>query len=318
MDSETRRGILCAGNIVHDTLVRPVDRLAWGTTTWVDEIHSTLGGNGAATSFTLGKLGVPVRLLSMAGGDSLGDALLRRLESAGVDVSYVTRSEAPTPATIALVHPGGDRLFLHRPGASEFAFREPIEFSSGVLRGISYFHLANVFALPLLRPRAADTLRRARSAGLITTLDTGWDALGRWMEDLGECLPFVDVLFVNQSEARMLSGQTSVPDAAAALRGRGAGRVVVKLGAQGCAVYAAGKEFRVPAFPVEVVDTTGAGDCFAGGYLAALARGLSHESAARYANAAGALSASRLGGADGIVPWDEMERWMEFRGGSRG
>jgi sugar/nucleoside kinase (ribokinase family) len=310
MDSGSLRGILCAGNIVHDTLVRPVDRLQWSTTTWVEEIHASLGGNGAATSYTLGKLGVPVRLLSIVGSDAPGNELLRRLESAGVDVSRVTRSEAPTAATIALVHSGGDRLFLHRPGASGAAFRESIQFTPEILRGISRFHLANVFALPLLRPHAAETLRRAKTAGLDTSLDTGWDALGRWMEDLGPCLPSVDVLFVNESEARMLSGRSGIEEAAAALLDSGAGRVVVKLGAQGCAVFTGGEEFRVPAFPIEVVDTTGAGDCFAGGYLAALARGLSHGSAARYGNAAGALSASHLGGVDGILSWEEMERWM--------
>ncbi len=310
MGFSSPRGVLCAGNIVHDTLVRPVDRLQWSTTTWVEEIHASLGGNGAATSFTLGKLGVPVRLLSMVGSDPSGDELLRRLESAGVDVSYVTRSEAPTAATIALVHHGGDRLFLHRPGASGAAFREPIEFTPEILRGISHFHLANVFALPLLRPHAAETLRRAKAVGLATSLDTGWDALGRWMEDLGPCLPSVDLLFVNESEARTLSGRSSIEEAAAALLDSGAGRVVVKLGAQGCAVFAGDEEFRAPAFPIEVVDTTGAGDCFAGGYLAALARGLSHGAAARYANAAGALSASHLGGVDGILSWEEMERWM--------
>ncbi len=315
MVDRTPSGVLCCGNIVHDTLVRPVDRLQWGTATWIEEIRPSLGGNGAATSYTLAKLGVPVRLLSMVGSDAFGEELLGRLSAAGVDVGAITRSTAPTAATIVLVQSSGERLFLHRPGSSSEAFREPVEFTPSVLQGMSHFHLANVFGLPLLRPQAADTLKRARDCGLTVSLDTGWDSRGRWIEDLGPCLPFLDLLFVNESEAQMLSGRSTTEEAAATLIGLGARRVAVKLGAHGCAVFGEGNVIRVPSYPIQVVDTTGAGDCFAGGYLAALARGLSHETAARYGNATGGLSASHLGGVDGIRSWHGTNEWMREMGG---
>lgn len=310
MATNPPRGVLCSGNIVHDILVRPVDRLNWGTTTWVDSIEPHLGGNGASTSFTLGKLGVPVRLLGMVGQDAFGDQLLARLHGAGVDTRGIMRSAAPTAATVALVNTDGNRLFLHRPGSSGEAFRAPVEFTPGLVDGVSHYHLANVFALPSMRPHAAETLRRARSAALTTSLDAGWDARGRWLEDLGPCLPHVDILFVNESEARMLSGLDGVAQAAAALQRLGAQVVVVKLGAAGCAVYSASGEFHVPGFEVAAVDTTGAGDCFVGGYIAAVCRDLPHEEAARFANAAGALSVQKLGATAGILSWQETEAWM--------
>ena len=108
-------GVLCVGNIVFDVLVRPVDRLDWGTTTWVEAIEQHLGGNGANTSSALARLGVPVRLLGTIGNDTPGDQLLAALRAAGVDTAHMSRSDAPTPTTVALVNSAGERLFLHRP-----------------------------------------------------------------------------------------------------------------------------------------------------------------------------------------------------------
>jgi len=304
-------GVLVCGNIVADILVRPVDRVAWGTSTWVESIEQHLGGNGASTSVALGKLGVPVRLLSAVGPDGFGEQLLERLRSAGVDVSRVSRLDAPTPATVVLVNSAGDRSLLHRPGAAANAFAEPVEFDAALTAGMSSFHLANLFALPLLSRHAAETVRRAKAAGLGTSLDTGWDARGRWMEDLRPCLPYTDFLFVNEDEAGKLSGTGVAPEAASRLRGCGARTVVLKLGARGSAIFTADGEILVPAFDVPAFDTTGAGDCFAGAFLAALSRGLALEGAARFANAAAALAIQQLGATNGLRSWDETHAWME-------
>jgi sugar/nucleoside kinase (ribokinase family) len=304
-------GLLCCGNVVMDVLVRPVDRIAWNTTTWVEAIEQHMGGNGASTSCAAAASGVPVRLISVAGRDAFGDELLRRLAAVGVDTSDVQRYDAPTPATVALVNSAGDRLFLHRVGAGAHAFAEPPEFGDALTSGMSRFHLANPFALPGLRRHAGEIVRRAEAAGLATSVDTGWDAQGRWMEDLGPCLGHTGLLFVNQDEAQALSGTSDPGEAAHRFRQAGVQVVVVKLGARGCAVFGPGGEARVPAFDVPAVDTTGAGDCFAGAFLAALQRGLSHTEAARFANAAAALAVQQLGATAGLRSWAETRAWME-------
>jgi len=73
-------GVLCSGNICFDILVRPVDCLEWGTSTWVEEYLETMGGNGSNTSYTLAMLGVPVRLHGMVGPDAYGDHVLAKLQ----------------------------------------------------------------------------------------------------------------------------------------------------------------------------------------------------------------------------------------------
>jgi sugar/nucleoside kinase (ribokinase family) len=296
---------------VLDTVARPVDRFNWGTTAWVDEIAQHLGGNGGNTAYTIAMLGAPVRLLGMVGNDASGERVLSILRSAGVDLTHVGRSRAQTTSTIVLVRPDGERMFFHQVGSSAEVFPEPIEFAGDVLRGACRFHLANVFPLPAMRRSAPETLRRARAAGLATSLDTGWDAQGRWLADLEGCLPHLDLMFLNRDEARMLSGLDDPEQAARRLQSLGAGDIVVKLGAEGCAIFEkSGPVTRVPGFRIDVVDTTGAGDCFAGGFLTGLREGMSYEQAARLANAAGAMSASSLGAVSGVRRRPETEQWI--------
>ncbi len=300
-------GVLCAGNIVHDVLVRPVDRLDFDQTVWVDELCASLGGNGANTSYTLARLGVRVRLASIAGSDGRGDEMIAILKEAGVDTSSVVRSRLPTSATVVLVRHDGARAFFNRPGCAV------TDFPAEVPGGCSHFHLANVFALPGLRPRAGEMMARARAAGMTTSLDTGWDARGEWSSVLGPALPYTDVLFVNLEEARRLSGQPELEGANACFLDRGAGMVVTKLGRDGCFVCSAAERLRVPGFAVEAVDTTGAGDCFAGAFLAALERGMHPADAARFANAVGALNVQELGAVAGLRSFDETLEWMRAR-----
>ncbi len=138
---------------------------------------------------------------------------------------------------------------------------------------MTHFHLANLFAIPGLRRHGAGLLRQAKAAGLVTTLDTGWDQQGRWMEDLGPALAWTDLLFVNREETIGLAGTGDLAQAASIFAARGAGMIVFKLGAAGCAVWQGGEMEHIPAFEVEAVDTTGAGDCFAGAFLAAWSGG---------------------------------------------
>ncbi len=292
-------------------LVHPVDRLNWGASTWVETIGTSMGGNGANTCYAIARLGVPVRLVSVVGDDNYGDEMMAGLRSVGVDTRAVTRAWGASATTIVLVRSDGNRLFLHKPGVCLHAPAEPVEFSPSLVDGVSCYHLANPFALPAFRQYAAETMRRARAAGLMTSLDAAWDSQGRWLQDLGPCLPNVDLLFVNQEEAQMLTGVQDPVEAARALHKAGARTVALKLGAKGCMVLSDGQEFSAPGFEIEVIDTTGAGDCFAGGFLAAVQRGLPLKEAARAANAAGALSVRRVGSVAGLLSWEETQEWIQ-------
>ncbi len=304
-------GVLCCGNIVYDTLAKPVDELHWNHgTTFVESIDYRCGGNGASTSRTLGILGVPVRLISAVGSDEQGGVALDAIRSAQVDITHVARVASPTAATVVLINSAGDRKFFHRPGASEEAFTNEIRFTSELCAGMSHFHLASFFVLPKLRARGANVLIRAREAGLSTSFDTNWDPQGEWMNTLETCFPHIDLFFTNEDEVRMLSGHADPESAAATLLDKGVPVCIVKLGWRGCAVFTKGDKIICPAFEVEAKDTTGAGDCFAGGFLAAWQRGASLADAGRFANAVAALSVQNVGAVVGVLPLCETEAWM--------
>jgi sugar/nucleoside kinase (ribokinase family) len=309
--------VLCCGNLVRDILVGPIAETAWGKTVWVESIEEDFGGNGANTSYALAKLGASVRLMGMLGADEAGSRVLSRLESAGVDTTQVQRCDLPTPTSIVLVNPNGARALLHRPGASREAFSAPVELTPEVTAGCDWFHLANVFALPSLRPHAARLLESARKAGLSVSVDTGWDARGEWMDVLRPCLPYTDLLFVNEDEARELTSAAHPIEAARALQEHGVRNVVLKLGAAGCVMLLGDESVASPGFQVSVVDTTGAGDCFVGGFLAALLRGLPYADAAHLANAVGALSVQKLGSTAGLLSFEETVEWVKAQQNSR-
>jgi sugar/nucleoside kinase (ribokinase family) len=299
--------IVVAGNLVEDILVRPVERIEYGFTVWVDAIEQHLGGNGANTSYALATLGVPVRLRGAVGLDDFGDRVVARLSGAGVNLEEVERMGFPTATTVVLVAPDGSRSFLHAPGVSREVFSEPGEFGAGP----GHFHLANIFSLPHMRRTGAETLRRAAARGWTTSLDTGHDTRGEWMSVLEPCLENIGLLFANEAEALKISGREDVRSAADLFLDRGVKTVVIKRGSQGCAVFDGEKQLWAPGFPVETVDTTGAGDCFTGGFLAGLYKGGTLEEAARLGNACGALSASKIGSVAGLRGYPETVRWYE-------
>lgn len=294
-------GILCCGNVVFDIGVWPVEDIGWNRTKWVETVAESVGGNGANTSFALATMGVPVRLISRTGDDSRAEMLLHVLGGAGVDTSLVERVEGGlTSSTVVLVHSGGDRKFYHRPGASRELTLDEKVFASGP--PYTHFHLANPFALPKVRSHCGAVMRVAKQAGLTTSIDTGWDSQERWMEDLGPALPWTDLLFVNDSEEHMLGGSDR-------LRAAGAKDIVVKTGPRGCCVN--GKA--IAGFCVRAVDSTGAGDCFVGAFLAGIHHGLPPDECGRLANAAGAMNVERIGSTTGVRSFEETLEWINSR-----
>ena len=303
-------GILVSGNVVLDMVVRPVDQVTWGITQWVESIEHHLGGNGGNTAAAIGALGGSARLLGRIGRDANGEACRARLMATGVDLSDLEIEDTPTATSIALVRSDGARTFLHLPGASLDVFAAGISFGPERIAGCGHYHLANLFALPHLRPLAADTLRVARAAGLTTSLDTAWDSRGEWMKLLEPCLPHLDVLFVNEDEARMLTGLDDPAKNAEAFR---VPLFVMKLGARGCYVATRDGAALVAGFAVKAIDTTGAGDCFAGAFLTGLARGMHPFEAGQVANAVGALTVERMGSTTGLLSWAGTLEWMKGR-----
>jgi sugar/nucleoside kinase (ribokinase family) len=152
-------------------------------------------------------------------------------------------------------------------------------------------------------PTAA-VLEEAKARGLTTSLDTVWDATGRW-DRLLPSLPHLDVFVPSPAEGSAISGLPEPESVAAWLRERGVGTVALKLGADGCFVSSDEFEGFVAAPAVEALDSTGAGDAFAAGVVYGYLAGWPLERTAALANAAGALAATAVGAVEGMLGLQE-------------
>lgn len=291
--------VVCVGILVADVLARPVDEVPWGSLGLVDEVVLRGGGCALNTASALVRLGVPAAVVGRVGADPFGDFLLGLLDERGVGRAGVVRDPAvPTSATAVLVSKGGERTFLHAYGADAHLRADDV--APGLLDGAACVHVAGTFLLEALDGEpTARLLGEARRRGLMTSLDTAWDASGRWAR-VEPALPHLDVAMPSLAEARAVSGEDEPAAVAAWFRGRGVGTVALKMGAEGCYVSGDGFEGRVPAPAVAAVDGTGAGDAFAAGLLAGLLAGRPLEEAARYACAAGALATTAMGAFEGV------------------
>jgi sugar/nucleoside kinase (ribokinase family) len=303
--------VFCVGNAVADVLARPVDQLApSGTSQPLEDVLLGPGGNGINTAIALARLGVSVQVAAATGNDQFGQLLRDRIRAEGIDdANLVQLSGAKTSTSIVLIETSGERRFLHLRGVNAFFSGEHLDWAK--VAGARIFHYASAFALPAFDGAHLEpSLKRARELGCLTSVNICWDVRGRWLRLIQPALAHTDFIFPNCDEGRQLTGESEPAAIAARLRALGVKTVIVKLGAAGCYVEFAADAFTIPGFAVHPVDTTGAGDCFAAGFLAAICRGQSLRDAARHANAAGALATLGLGGADSAPTISQLEDFL--------
>jgi len=280
--------VVCGGQSVADVMVRPFDGLpVTGTSKLVEHTGLFSGGCANNTALTLAKLGVPVEIVTSVGCDEFGDFLVKNLARAGVGTAHVRRDpERHTSVSIVLVSPDGERSFLHHPGANGGLRAE--HFPQSILEKARVLHIGGALLLKDLDgPPMAGLLQRARSVGATITMDTTFDRYGTGLQLLGPCFPLLDVFLANEREAAAITSLATPEDCASFFLDHGCKAAVIKMGDKGCLLATGSERRRIHAFSVPVVDTTGAGDAFAAGFLAGLVGGRSVEDCARLGCAAG-------------------------------
>jgi sugar/nucleoside kinase (ribokinase family) len=310
--------VVCVGILVADVVGYPLRTFPdAGRLVVVDAMELHTGGCATNAATGLARLGVPVEVVGRVGNDLFGDFMLRQLNDRGIGARGVSRAaEVGTSATMVMVDADGERRFVHYSGANARLTLDDVD--QAMIEGAAILHVAGALVLPGLDGEPmAELLQRARAAGVTTFLDVVWDDTGRWMELLGPSLPHTDYFVPNLAEARAMlglepGGAGEPEDVARALLDRGVGTVALKMGADGCLVMAgSGEVLRVPAFEVDVVDTTGAGDAFAAGFITGVLRGWPLDRTARFANAVGALCVTGLGAAGGVRSLDETLAFVD-------
>lgn len=267
-----------------------------------------MGSSTAICACAAASLGVKTAFFGKLGMDAHGELVLDTLGRYGVDAGAVLRApEWRTGVTVSMSMPK-DRAMVTYFGDTIDAFEAdavPLECIKA-----RHIHVGSFFLQTRLQPGLEGLFRRAKELGMTTSLDAGWDERGRWADALGGVLSQTDYFFPNEREAACISGTQDMEEAARRIAGMGC-TAVVKLGAEGSLVCdRGGRLYRAEPFRTCAVDTTGAGDSFNAGFIAAMLKGKSLEECMRYGNATGAVSVQYEGGTSHCPMPDEVERMM--------
>lgn len=250
----------------------------------------TMGGGTVITAVAAARLGARVRVVS-----GLADGAVRRLKAEGVRVQNLKRAGEAHAVSVAL-STRHDRAFATFDGVNdELEARVLAEFRRRIPRA-THVHLA---LGPRDVPAWLPVLTRLRAGGVTTSWDFGWHDELPGQRGFESLLAALDWVFVNEREARLYAGAPTVAQAVRRWKTL-ARNVVVKQGARGAFALSAGAILRAAAPKVKVVDTTGAGDAFNGGFLAALVHGQSVKACLRAGVRVGSLSTRAAGGLDAL------------------
>lgn len=330
MTSRQSNLAVTVGLHIVDILGRHVDKIPEGQgVTLIEEIRMTVAGTAAATAVDLAKLGVSVATFGVIGDDELGSWIRAKMQAVGVDTDGLIAVDShPTSATLLPIRTNGERPALHVPGAN--ALLSATHIPQSILEAARVLHVGGTCLLPLLDGEpTARLLQAARVAGTLTTLDL----IGLPDVDheaiFGPCYPHIDYFLPNDEDALMLSGAKTVEAAASWFANRGVGTSLISLGEDGVLVTCGsntgtgggsntgtgggsnpGTGTRIPAYDVNVVDTTGCGDAFSAGFIAGLIDGLDACGAAEIGVATGSMVATGLGSDAGITDRASVDQFI--------
>ena len=302
------KSVNCLGIIVVDALSGPFDHYPrWGREAQVvsPKVEFKVGGGAANSAAALARLRVPTGIFAKLGQDSNGAFALGSLKHAGVRTNGVRLSlKESTPFTFVGIRLDGDRTFVHTPGANlSFGIND---LDMARLLKADFLFYQDYWILPRLDGTpAARLLKRARKAGVTTFLDECW-GLGPHRASLEKALPFADYFLPSYDDLTAAYGRYEPETLARLLQKCGARKIVLKLGKRGCLLWDGATARRIPACARKVVDTTGAGDCFDAGFIAAVARDYTDEEACEIGQRAAAACVGQYGGTIGKVTFEKL------------
>lgn len=261
----------------------------------VDQAYLTIGGSGAIMACGAARLGLQVAFCGVVGDDLFGRYIREAMAQRGVGLSGLTTDpDGPTGVTVVLSSPD-DRAMLTAVGTIADLRGDLVP--RDLLGSTRHVHVSSYFLQRALAPDLPALFDAAHEAGASTSVDPNWDPTGAWDGGLLQLLSKVDVFLPNAMEATNLARTSDLDEAVQRLRAR-TPVVVVKDGVNGALGSALGSSSRAPAFPGPVVDTTGAGDSFDAGFLAAWLDEVELDRAMALGNVCGLLSSRGPGGTD--------------------
>jgi len=294
--------IVIVGSVTMDMVTLTPQIPLVGQTVIGTGFGTTPGGKGANQAVAAARLSYPTQIVGKVGDDLYGPALLENLANAGVGTAAIEKTDGPSGLAPIFLSEAGENAIVVVPGANGLVDRSFVDRHADLIRSAGIV----LCQLELPIDTVSHVLNLCAEAGVPVMLDPAPAA------KLPDAFFTQTTWFTpNETEAAFyLNHQSSIEDSAQHLLARGLKGVVLKRGGEGAYVAVAEKAAWVPAFPVNVVDTVGAGDCFNGAFAVALMEGLDPWAAARFASAAAAISVSRRGAQASMPTRDEVDQLL--------
>ena len=305
--------VVIVGAAITDLQIYPVTKSVVDTVSYpAEQMVWTVGGDTLNEATILTRLGHKVRMISCIGNDAPGSMILEHCRENGIDTAWLKQDKAKiTAINVGLIWEDGERTFINNKGGSLWTFGPEDVDLSGVSEG-KILSFASMFNNPLLDGRFMVRLfQRAKAQGMIICADMVASKNSETLADVKEALGWVDYFFPNYDEAAKLTGECKIDGIADVLLDCGVKNVVMKIGKQGCLVKNRTQRMIVPAYPeANCIDTTGAGDNFASGFICGLLEGQSLDECARLANCTASLAIEAVGATKGVQNREQVEQRM--------
>ena len=287
--------VICIGQAVLDCITRGAKDYTDVPSMQADSITLSPGGDALNEASALASFGHRVEMVCGLGDDPAGQIVLGEAERRGVGTGRITIVPGmSTPVANLMVRGDGSRFSYSSPAAKLEGYHPARQ----DLEGAKVVSFASLFRAPLDDPaRVRDLLQAAHDSGAVVAADTKLPTFRRCcLEEWKDFLPLIDVIFPNEKEAAYYTGEGQYEKMAEVFHGYGIREVVIKAGPEGC--YASSGSFKqlLPALPVSVVDTTGAGDHFVAGFICGILEGADFEARCRKGLACAAECVGRIGG----------------------
>jgi ribokinase len=292
--------ILVIGSLNADLVARAPRFPRPGETISGSDLHIIPGGKGANQAVAAARQGASAAMLGRVGRDGFGTFLIDSLKSNSVDTTHILADDSATGTAIIVVDSNGQNSIVLSAGANGKVSPADVDSASFLNPRLILLQLE----IPI--PTVLHAAKWGRQKGMTVILNP---APARELPD--ELIANIDYIIPNETELSLLTGMEvkdifSAEQAAQILLNRGAKHVIVTLGSKGALLVSGKQTAQVDAYTVDVVDTTAAGDAFIGGFASALLDGLEIEKAVKYANACGALAATKFGAQPSLPTKEEV------------
>jgi sugar/nucleoside kinase (ribokinase family) len=304
--------VLCVGIAVADVFGKAIDTVPeWGRLLTFDHIEHHIGGCAVNTGVDLARLGTKVAFVGCVANDAAGDFIKKKLASEGLDVSgIVTSDDSATSYTFIMIDSKGNRRYLHHVGAN--ANLSDKDIPDHLLERARLLHIGGSFLMPGMDGQpTANLIRRAKSLGVLTSIDTAYNKEVDAKALIEPSLPLVDIFLPSIEEVELISERQGHQDSFSYFDKYNIPICGIKLGSQGCMIKHNGQIHKLPCFKVNVVDTSGAGDSFMAGFIYGRLHGWDVEMCAKFANAVAAHCVQSIGCSSGIPNAQQVVKFIE-------